>query len=528
MTTQLNHFLEECQKADVVPVTRQLLADLHTPVSLLQRFYNGQEGVFLLESVEGGEKWGRYSFLGIAPHAFIEVHRNDISVIVYDESGKIVAENKTPHHGKPLQMLRQLMSHYRAAEHADLPRFFGGLVGYFAYEMVEFFENIPNQLENEPFASFVIPRTMLIFDNARQTLTICVLTFPNQIHSQQPPDINIGTENNTDTENNTGAENNINTKNINTDSRLRKLYADAVTETERIAAELEKPIPMLQPKHTGKLKLRPVLPEEEYYQRVETIKEHIAAGDLIQCVFSQQFVSEHAPDAVSLYRALRFANPAPYLFFMHLSGSVLAGSSPETMIRLEGKTATLRPIAGTRKRGETEQRDRELADEMLRDPKEKAEHLMLVDLGRNDLGRIAKTGTVQVTDLMFIERHPHVMHLVTNVTAQLEDGYDGFDLFEATFPAGTLSGAPKVRAMQIIAEQEETPRGPYGGAAGYISFGGNIDFAITIRTAKIRNGKLTAQAGGGIVYDSVPELERKETVNKAMGIARAVEMLTPN
>ncbi|MDR3198517.1 MAG: anthranilate synthase component I family protein [Planctomycetaceae bacterium] len=507
MTTQLDRFLKECQKADVVPVTRQLLADLHTPVSLLQRFYNGREGVFLLESVEGGEKWGRYSFLGIAPHAFIEIHRNDISIIEYDKSEKIIAENKTPHHGKPLQVLRQLMTRYQAAEHADLPRFFGGLVGYFAYEMVEFFENIPNQLENEPFASFVIPRTVLIFDNARQTLTICVLTFPNRTHSDPPSDTNINTNTNTDTD-------------------LRQLYADAVAETERIAAELEKPMPMLQPKHAGKLKLKPVLPEDEYYHRVEIIKEHIAAGDLIQCVFSQQFVSEHAPDAVSLYRALRFANPAPYLFFMHLSGSVLAGSSPETMIRLEGRTATLRPIAGTRKRGETEQRDRELADEMLRDPKEKAEHLMLVDLGRNDLGRIAKTGTVQVTDLMFIERHPHVMHLVSNVTAQLEDGYDGFDLFEATFPAGTLSGAPKVRAMQIIAEQEETSRGPYGGAAGYISFGGNIDFAITIRTAKIRNGKLTAQAGGGIVYDSVPELERKETVNKAMGIAKAVEMLT--
>lgn len=497
MTTPLNHFLTECQKADVVPVTRQLLADLHTPVSLLQRFYNGQEGVFLLESVEGGEKWGRYSFLGIAPHAFVQVHKNDITVTEYNNSGNIVAENKMPHHHKPLQVLRQLMTQYKAAEHADLPRFFGGLVGYFAYEMVGFFENIPNHLENEPFASFVIPRTILIFDNARQTLTICVLTFPNQIQSNQP-----------------------------SDTELQKLYENAVAETERIAAELEKPMPMPQPKHTGKLKLKPALPEEEYYRRVEIIKEHIAAGDLIQCVFSQQFVSENAPDAVSLYRALRFANPAPYLFFMHLSGSVLAGSSPETMIRLEGRTATLRPIAGTRKRGETEQRDRELADEMLRDPKEKAEHLMLVDLGRNDLGRIAKTGTVQVTDLMFIERHPHVMHLVSNVTAQLENNYDGFDLFEATFPAGTLSGAPKVRAMQIIAEQEGISRGVYGGAAGYISFGGNIDFAITIRTAQIRNGKLIAQSGGGIVYDSIPELERKETVNKAMGIARAVEILT--
>jgi anthranilate synthase component 1 len=265
--------------------------------------------------------------------------------------------------------------------------------------------------------------------------------------------------------------------------------------------------------------------EKEYRKKVEIIKEHIRSGDIIQCVFSQPFVADETPDAVSLYRALRFSNPAPYLFFMQLGGTTLAGSSPETMIRLEGRTATLRPIAGTRKRGATEQQDRELADEMLRDPKEKAEHLMLVDLGRNDLGRVAKTGTVQVTDMMFVERHPHVMHLVSNVIAELEDGYDGFDLFRATFPAGTLSGAPKIRAMQIIAEQETVPRGPYGGAAGYIAYNGNIDFAITIRTATIRNGKLIARAGGGIVYDSVPESERLETVNKAMGVARALEML---
>jgi anthranilate synthase component 1 len=267
------------------------------------------------------------------------------------------------------------------------------------------------------------------------------------------------------------------------------------------------------------------MPEKEYRKKVDIIKEHICNGDIIQCVFSQPFVADETPDAVSLYRALRFSNPAPYLFFMHLSGTILAGSSPETMVRLEGRTATLRPIAGTRKRGSTEQQDRELADEMLRDPKEKAEHLMLVDLGRNDLGRIAKTGTVQVTDLMFVERHPHVMHLVSNVTAELEDGYDGFDLFRATFPAGTLSGAPKIRAMQIIAEQEAVPRGPYGGAAGYIAYNGNIDFAITIRTATIRDGKLIARAGSGLVSDSVPESERLETVNKARGVAHALGML---
>ncbi|MDR2641541.1 MAG: anthranilate synthase component I family protein [Planctomycetaceae bacterium] len=502
MATDLEQFLIECQQADVVPVTRQLMADLHTPVSLLKRFYNNREGVFLLESIEGGEKWGRYSFLGIAQHAFVEIYKDYVSVREYNESGSPINENIILHENKPLQVLRELMSHYRTVDQTDLPRFFGGLVGYFAYEMTTFFENIPSRLENEPFASFMIPRTMLILDNVKQTLTICVLTFPNRNLCYD----NCGEDK---------------------ERSKEKLFQLAIEEINRITGELEKPMALPQPEGNTqkKLKLKPVLTEEEYCRRVEVIKEHIVAGDLIQCVFSQQFISENTPDAVSLYRALRFANPAPYLFFMHLGDMVLAGSSPETMIRLEGKTATLRPIAGTRKRGVTEQRDRELADEMLQDPKEKAEHLMLVDLGRNDLGRIAKTGTVQVTDLMFIERHPHVMHLVSNVVAQLEDGFDGLDLFESTFPAGTLSGAPKVRAMQVIAEQETVSRGVYGGAAGYISFNGNIDFAITIRTAKIHNGKLTAQAGGGIVYDSIPELERKETINKAMGISRAIEML---
>ncbi|MDR1923299.1 MAG: anthranilate synthase component I family protein [Planctomycetaceae bacterium] len=500
MATNLEQFLIESQKADVVPVTHQLLADLHTPVSLLRRFYDGQEGVFLLESIEGGEKWGRYSFLGIVPHAFVDVYKEHVSIREYNNINNSTLEKNIPHNNKPLLVLRDLMSQYRTVEQIDLPRFFGGLVGYFAYEMTAFFENIPSKLDNEPYASFVIPRTMLILDNVKQTLTICILTFPNKVSCAND---------------------------CNDNEHKKRLFEQAISEAKQIAAELEKPIASPQPEtnQQKRIKLKPLISEEEYCRRVEIIKEHIAAGDLIQCVFSQQFISDNAPDAVSLYRALRFANPAPYLFFMHLGGSVLAGSSPETMIRLEGRTATLRPIAGTRKRGTTEQRDRELADEMLKDPKEKAEHLMLVDLGRNDLGRVAKTGTVQVTDLMFIERHPHVMHLVSNVTAQLEDGLDGFDLFESTFPAGTLSGAPKVRAMQIIAEQESIPRSTYGGAAGYISFNGNIDFAITIRTARIKNGILTAQAGGGIVYDSIPELERKETINKAMGITKAIEML---
>ena len=483
-------YLEQTRQYGVVPIAAKLLADRHTPVTLLQRFYKEREGVFLLESVEGGEKWGRYSFLGVDAHAFVEV-RAETVVVRECESGE---QRSIPHDGKPLEVLRNLMWDYRPAENPELPRFFGGLVGYFTYEMVSFFEKIPHKLDDEPFAAFVIPKTILILDNLKQVLIVCVTTFPGKTEPGEH----------------------------------ETLYHNAVGEIERIAAELDKPLDIATPKFETEFTLTPMMSEKEYQKKIEAIKEHIRNGDIIQCVFSQPFVAGGAPDAVSLYRALRFSNPAPYLFYMHLGSTVLAGSSPETMIRLEGRTATLRPIAGTRKRGATEQQDRELADEMLRDPKEKAEHLMLVDLGRNDLSRVAKTGTVQVTDLMFVERHPHVMHLVSNVTAELEDGYDGFDLFRATFPAGTLSGAPKVRAMQIISEQETTPRGPYGGAAGYIAYNGNIDFAITIRTATIRDGKLTARSGGGIVHDSVPEQERLETVNKAKAVANALELLEGN
>lgn len=491
-----NEYIRQARQYGVVPVTAEFLADRHTPVTLLEHFYNEREGVFLFESVEGGEKWGRYSFLGINAHAFVEVQNESIIIRTVDDG----TENSIPHHGKPLETLRELMKEYQTGEYPELPRFFGGLVGYFTYEMISFFEKIPHRLncdhEGEPFASFVIPKTLLILDNAKQILTVCVTTFPDKI-----PSVNA------------------------TQEELENLYRKAAAEIERIADELDQPFCPSKNENPYDLTLSPVLSEREYRQNVETIKEHIRSGDIIQCVFSQPFVADDAPDPVALYRALRFSNPAPYLFFMHLGETILVGSSPETMVRLEGRTATLRPIAGTRKRGKTEQRDRELADEMLSDPKEKAEHLMLVDLGRNDLGRVAKTGTVQVTDLMFIERYSHVMHLVSNVTAELENGCDGLDLFRATFPAGTLTGAPKVRAMQIIAEQETTARGPYGGAAGYIAYNGNIDFAITIRTATIRNGKLSTRSGGGIVYDSDPELERKETLNKGMGVAKALDVL---
>jgi anthranilate synthase component 1 len=270
---------------------------------------------------------------------------------------------------------------------------------------------------------------------------------------------------------------------------------------------------------------RAVAEEDQFRDQVRKIRDYILEGDVIQAVLSQPFVCSPAPDPWLLYRAQRYINPSPYLYFVHMDDTVLVGSSPETMVRLENGVATLRPIAGTRPRGRTEQEDRELADELLQDPKERAEHLMLVDLGRNDLGRVAAVGTVQVTDLMVVERYSHVMHLVSNINCDLLSGYDAWDLFRSSFPAGTLSGAPKVRAMEIIAELEREPRGPYGGAVGYISFTGNMDMAITIRTACIRDGRLTVRAGAGIVADSDPEKERIETVNKAMAIRRALQLV---
>jgi anthranilate synthase component 1 len=280
----------------------------------------------------------------------------------------------------------------------------------------------------------------------------------------------------------------------------------------------------MQADYKGNLTITPVLAKETFRQQVATVKSHIQQGDVIQAVISQPFKCSAPEDIIALYRAQRYVNPSPYLYFFHFDEMVLVGSSPETMVRLENGVATLRPIAGTRPRGASEQADRALASELLADEKERAEHLMLVDLGRNDLGRVARTGTVQVTDLMVVERYSHVMHLVSNINCDIEEDFDAWDVLRASFPAGTLSGAPKVRAMEIIDKLEQSPRGPYGGAVGYVSFSGNMDLAITIRTACIENGDLTVRAGAGIVADSDPETERLETVNKAMAIQRALEL----
>ncbi len=479
-------YLNTAKTYNMVPVCSEILADMETPVSILDKLYPANKGsIFLLESVEGGDRWGRYSFLGIGARMKLRVLRDDVEIVCGDKVERL------PHNGNPFKLMRQVSQRYKLAEFEQLPRVTAGFVGYMTYEMVSFFENIPNKLaQGKSLASFVVPETVLIFDNTRHTLNCVELSY------------------------------------IAEGDDAEQVHAEACRKLERLTEMIRLPHQMRATKDgTEDMNLRAFFAPEKYMEKVEKIKEHIYAGDVIQAVVSQPFICDAPANMISLYRAQRYINPSPYMFFVDIDERTLIGSSPETMVRLENGIASVRPIAGTRPRGATEQQDRALADELLADEKERAEHLMLVDLGRNDLGRLAQTGTVQVTDLMFVERYSHVMHLVSNVVCNLESDKDAYDLLEAAFPAGTLSGAPKVRAMELIAEYEEFARGPYGGCAGYIAFNGNMDMAITIRTATIEDGKLTIQAGAGIVADSNPQSEYVETVNKSMSIQRALQFV---
>ncbi|MFW5829453.1 MAG: anthranilate synthase component I family protein [Planctomycetota bacterium] len=479
-------YRQHATTANVVPVGVQILADMETPVSMLTRALARTEDCFLLESMENPDRWGRYSFLGLRARSRVWVYQDRVEI---EEQGERRSED---HGGQPLQWLRRLMARYTPANLPELPRFYGGLVGWFCFEMVHFIEaRVPNLADpSQPLAQFMIPEEVVVVDNLRHSLCCLALTFP------QPGD------------------------------DLDAVYRHGMERAQALADDMQEPMtPPLQQAPAGSdFHLQPIRQAQHYRDMVEAIKRGIVDGEVIQTVVAQAFECS-APDPIALYRALRYINPSPYMYFVRLDGEVLVGASPETMVRVEKGVATVRPIAGTRPRGADEQADRALADELLADEKEKAEHLMLVDLGRNDLGRVAATGTVQVTDLMFVERYSHVMHLVSNVEAQLNEGVDALDVFAATFPAGTLSGAPKVRAMELIAEQEGMPRGPYGGAVGYLCFSGDMDLAICIRTAHIVGDQMRVTAGAGIVADSDPERERMETVHKAGSLARALQLV---
>ncbi len=479
-------FEKIAQKGNLIPVYREILADVETPVSVLMKLQN-REHVYLLESVEGGEKWGRYSFLGTDAGVVFRVHGDQV---IIDEKGKVTTRE---HKGNPLDGLRNLLNRYKPVTIPGLPRFYGGAVGYLGYEMVRYFEELPSSPPDDlnlDEAVFVISDSLMIFDNVRHTIKVVSCAYTEDDDSLE-------------------ASYEISCRKI--EEMIETILAAASHKTE-------------SPAGAGEVNFESNMTPGQYRDAIEKAKEYIIAGDIIQVVLSQRFETECRSNPIDLYRALRFVNPSPYLFFLKMDDLTLIGSSPEVMVRKEEDTMELRPIAGTRPRGKTEQEDRALSDELLSDEKERAEHVMLVDLGRNDLGRVAQVGSVQVNQYMVVEKYSHVMHLVSNVRAHLAKGKDAFDVLAATFPAGTLTGAPKVRAMEIINELEKVKRGPYGGAVGYFSFSGNMDLCITIRTMVLKNGRIYVQAGAGIVYDSIPESEHQESLNKSRGMLQAVRL----
>lgn len=469
-----------------IPVFREHLADMETPVSAFARFA-GDDYAVLLESVEGGEQWGRYSVIGLHPRHVFEVR--DGAATLTDLS---TGETTHPENAADgFCALREVMKGEELATGEELPRFVAGAVGYIGYETIGEFERMPAPKTESgwPTSCMMLTDEMAIFDNVRHTVKVVVCVRPDQYASAEAA------------------------------------YEDACRRIERIEDRLRSPQPGLdEGEGDGEVVMTSNMTQEQFCASVRRIKEYIVAGDVIQTVLSRRFDGTLQTPPLSVYRALRLINPSPYTFFLKCGEKALIGASPEAMVRLTGTRAETRPIAGTRPRGTTEQEDRALADELLADQKERAEHVMLVDLARNDLGRVARSGSVQVTDFMSIERYSHVMHIVSHVQAELQAGRDAFDLIRATFPAGTLSGAPKIRAMEIINELEPSARGPYGGAVGYIGYDGNTDLAITIRTLALDGQNVTVQAGAGIVHDSVPEKEWEETANKAQGMIRALEL----
>jgi anthranilate synthase component 1 len=486
-----DEFLKLAGQGNLIPVTRRILADLETPLSAYRKI-RGQGESFLCESVEGGEHIGRYSFVGCNPRAVIKQTGARVDVI---ENGKVVETFAIGAGVKDgLAVVEQVMGRYRPVAIEGLPRFSGGALGFIGYEFIHDVEPVvprpPRDELNTPVMYFLIADELLVFDRVAQTITILV----NAVLDGRTP---------------------------------AEAYEEAVGEIERIVSLLEQPsdhAPVDVPRETPEIPFASNVTREAFMENVERARKYITAGDIIQVVGSQRFSTPIKASPVDLYRAARSINPSPYMFLLELDGFSLVGASPEIHVRCEERRVEIRPIAGTRRRGRTPEEDMALEEELLADPKERAEHVMLVDLARNDIGRVCDFGSVRVKDLMIIERYSHVMHIVSQVEGRLAEGRTPYDLMRATFPAGTLSGAPKIRAMQIIAELEQTARGPYGGCMGYFSFNGNLDCCITIRTALVKDGQAYVQAGGGWVNDSAPEAEFQETVNKASAMLKAVAM----
>ena len=488
----LEDFREEAKSGNTIPVYRSILADMETPVSAFYKLMPDNYA-FLLESVEGGENVARYSFLGSQPSMLFHSKGHQVT-IEYLQKGETVVQE----YADPLSALEELMQNYRPVDNEELPKFHGGAVGYMSYDMVRFVEELPDDTEDElqlPDCFFMIAETILIFDHVNHQIKVVA--------------------------------------NAHIDGDVDAAYADAVVKIEALVEKLTAVSEAHLHRNSGESQERyekiisdpqSNFTKSDYEAVVRRAKEYIAAGDIIQVVPSQRFSCPVSTDPFEIYRALRMVNPSPYMYYLKFDGFDIVGASPEMMVRVEDGIVQTVPIAGTRPRGTTPEEDRELENQLLSDPKERAEHVMLVDLGRNDLGRVCEYHTVEVTDLMIVERFSHVMHIVSHVIGRLREDLTAFDVLRACLPAGTLSGAPKIRAMEIIDELEPTRRGTYGGTVGYFSFSGSADTAITIRTAVIKDGTAYVQAGGGIVADSVPETEYYETVSKARAMLSAIAL----
>jgi anthranilate synthase component 1 len=488
ITPSLDEFLALAKHGNVIPVFAEVVGDCETPVSAFKKFsYGGYS--FLFESTEKNDVSGRFSFVGFEPRVIVQSFGRDIRLV------RDGIEERFSTMSDPLDDLRKLMARHQFVSRPELPRFAGGAVGFIGYDIIRLFEpKVPAARTDDlqlPEMLFMLTGNVLIFDHRLRTLKIVV----NAFLDDRPP---------------------------------QKVYARAVESVDSILQQLAAPVD---------LPLVPIAPDEkqpmprsnfhreEFEGAVERAKEYIRAGDIFQVVLSQRFESDFPGEPLDFYRCLRFINPSPYMFCLNFGDDfALVGSSPEMHVRLTGETVEIRPIAGTRPRGATAAEDDKNAAELLADPKERAEHVMLVDLARNDVGRVAEFASVHITEFMGIERYSHVMHIVSNVTGRLRSGCSSFDLIKATFPAGTVSGAPKIRAMQIISELEETSRGCYAGAIGYFGFDGNLDSCIALRCAVLKNGKAYFQAGAGIVADSEPEAEYQESINKARAMAKALSM----
>lgn len=478
-------------QGNLIPLYREILADFETPVSAFTKIDHGPSA-YLLESVEGGENWARYSFLGSGSPIVIREERGMLLIVRGTKVQRLPISSKPGE--TPLDRLRDIMAAYRPVTVPGLPRFVGGAVGYLGYDIVRYLEDIPPRRKDAlglPDLAFLITDTLLIFDNVAQKIKVVA-------NAHVPSD---------------------------KESDLKRAYADATARIERMIARLRRPLRRLGPKRRRKpIAFTSNMSRADFEKMVVKTKEYIKAGDIFQGVLSQRWETRIQTAPFEIYRALRLVNPSPYMYYLRVGGVELVGSSPEILVHCEEGTVSVRPIAGTRKRGETEEQDRALERELLADAKERAEHVMLVDLGRNDIGRVAKKGTVRVDALMTVERYSHVMHLVSNVQGELERPKTTYDVMHACFPAGTVSGAPKIRAMQIIEELEPARRGPYAGAVGYFSFSGNMDTCINIRTIVIKGKQAYIQAGAGIVADSDPAREYEETCNKAKAMMKAIEL----